>query len=200
MKLRAEFRTLRRRGMTVMRGVAAPAVIVRRIVLHLPVRCASALRGLVRGTQAGELPRLQTILPELYRDLSTEAICRANRVLSGNYEILWFQVNLTGTIDWHRDPRSQHRWARAFYADLDFYELPAGIDVKYVWELNRHQFLVELSRGWMFTHDDRFGARARELILDWIDNNPLYEGVNLTSRSRSCRSGDVLAVDLGGVG
>ncbi len=151
---------LRRNGMTVTRGAAAPAAIIRN-VLQLPPRCAGAPGGSFAVRRPANCRGLQTQFPELYRDLSTEAICRANQVLSGNYEFLGFEVNLTSAIDWHRDPRSEHRWSRDFYADIDLYELPEGIDVKYVWELNRHQFLVELSRGWMFTHDERLLPQGR---------------------------------------
>ncbi len=137
--------------------------------------------SLIPGTSALQLQHLKSLSPEVFGEISSRAQWRADQIMSGYHEILGFQARLTDPIDWHRDPRSQHQWPRDFHADLDLFELPDGIDVKYVWELNRHQFLVELSRGWMFSRDERFARRARELLLDWIDNNPLYEGVNWTS-------------------
>lgn len=151
------------------RGAPPAAALSRRAALLVP------------GAAPDQLLALKSACPELYQMLQVEAMARAARTLAGNCELLGFSADVGGSVDWHRDPRSTHRWPRRFYATLDLYELPEGIDVKYVWELNRHQFLVELSRGWLFSGDERFAGRVRELILDWIDQNPLYEGVNWTS-------------------
>src|SRR5207244_2982938 len=62
----------------------------------------------------------------------------ANRILAGRCDLLGFQATLNGTVDWQRDPRTAYRWPCEFYASLNLFELPDGIDVKYVWELNRH--------------------------------------------------------------
>lgn len=144
-------------------------------------RLADNARKLVPGAARSELTALEAAAPGLRQALAAQARERASRIIRGECDLFGFSADIRGTVDWHRDPRSEHRWPRAFYATLDLYELPGGIDVKYVWELNRHQFLVELSRAWLFTGEESFAARARELILDWIDANPLYEGVNWTS-------------------
>ena len=62
-------------------------------------------------------------------------------------------VDLRGEIDWHADPVTGHRWHREFYRDVQIYELDA-IDVKHVWEVNRHEFLVDLAKGWRLCRDD----------------------------------------------
>jgi len=148
----------------------------------------SVARGLARqaarlipGSSLEQLQQLKSTSLRLFDELAGRAASRAAQIVNGRYAFLGFQADLTGNIDWHKDPRSAYRWPRDFYASLDLYELPDGVDVKYVWELNRHQFLVELAHAWMFTRDARFAGRARELLLDWINCNPLYEGVNWTS-------------------
>jgi hypothetical protein len=96
--------------------------------------------------------------------------------------MLGHRFDLRGAIDWHRDPRTGHQFPRTFYADVPRHQGSGGpIDVKYVWELGRQQYLVELARGWLFGRDERYAARARQLLLDWIDQNPRYEGIHWTS-------------------
>ena len=139
-------------------------------------------RRLVPGTGPGEIERLKEHHPHVFEMLASRASATAEAVLSGRWELLGHPVDLRGPIDWHRDPRGGHRWARAFYADLSRAGHGGpGVDVKYVWELARHQYLVELARGWLFTREDRFARRAREVLLDWIAENPLYEGIHWTS-------------------
>jgi hypothetical protein len=66
-----------------------------------------------------------------------QSVRNARSVLSGKWTLLGHQFDLSGDVDWHKDPRSQYRWPAVFYSDLPLYELPAGVDVKYVWELGR---------------------------------------------------------------
>jgi hypothetical protein len=81
-------------------------------------------------------------------------------------------------IDWHADPVSGRQWPRVFHADVPIHRGDAIGDVKYVWELNRHQFLIDLGKAhWLF--DDRAAAAAvYRLVGDWIAENPYGIGVN----------------------
>ncbi|QDU36089.1 Heparin-sulfate lyase precursor [Maioricimonas rarisocia] len=137
---------------------------------------------LVPGATAEELKRLEGADASLRNQLRNEAISRASQILNSRWRMLGHDFDLTGEIDWHRDPVQDHQWPRTFYADVPLHQKPPSpIDVKYIWELGRHQYLVELARAWRFTGESRYVERVRELILSWIDANRLYEGVHWTS-------------------
>ncbi|MCO8122500.1 heparinase II/III family protein [Stieleria sp. TO1_6] len=105
----------------------------------------------------------------------------AESIMEGKWLMLGHPFDLTGVIDWHCDSRTGFQWKREFYSDIPLYNLPGETDVKYPWELSRHQFLPELARDYQLNGSDRSAEYARELMLDWIVQNPLYEGVNWTS-------------------
>ncbi|HIP96579.1 MAG TPA: hypothetical protein EYH32_05115, partial [Anaerolineae bacterium] len=147
---------------------------------HTSWLCQDAV-ALLQGVKRDQLPHLKQYWPPFDDAIRQRSRARAQAALSGSWPLLGFPVDLAGTVDWHRDPRTGYRWPRTFYADVPLGGLPDGVDVKYVWELARHQYAVELARAWLFGHGQQYASRARELILDWIDQNPLYEGVHWTS-------------------
>ncbi|MFX1355715.1 MAG: alginate lyase family protein [Promethearchaeota archaeon] len=55
------------------------------------------------------------------------------------------------------------------------------IDIKLVWELNRHQFLQILGIAYLITKQEKYAIRFKEIILDWIKKNPPLYGVNWIS-------------------
>lgn len=136
---------------------------------------------LVPGTQSADVEKLASSFPQLYERIRTRVTERAACLLDGESVLLGKRVDLRGPIDWHRDPLSDYSWPRKFYADVPLYDLPEGVDVKYVWEVNRHQFLVDLAFAWKLTGDEKYAARTGELLLHWIDENRLYAGVNWSS-------------------
>jgi len=136
---------------------------------------------MVPGLRAGDVAALRSSYPETHQRLYQQAQNRAKAVLSGTHLLLEQPVDLSDKVDWHADPVTGHQWKRDFYADVPIHGLPDGVDVKHVWEVNRHQYLAELGRAWRLTGDERYAVRVRELLLDWIDENPLHEGVNWTS-------------------
>lgn len=55
------------------------------------------------------------------------------------------------------------------------------IDVKYVWEFNRHQFLHHLGIAYYLTGEEKYAKKFKSLIIDWIKKNPPLYGVNWVS-------------------
>lgn len=100
------------------------------------------------------------------------------------------QVALQGAVDWRADPRSAWRWPEraldeaAAVAATRFAPVLAGgwhVDVKDVWELNRHQFLPTLGCASWLDADAGHAAFAASLVESWIAQNPAGVGVNWAS-------------------
>jgi hypothetical protein len=87
-------------------------------------------------------------------------------------------VELGTRIDWHRDFKSGKRWAPAFCKSIRYNDLDRPSDVKVPWELSRMQWLIPLVQAFALTGDDRYAAKVRDLIDDWIANNPHGASIN----------------------
>lgn len=137
--------------------------------------------AMVPGHAVDEVERLQRRQPNEYRSLVETLQKRVDAIQHGQYELLGQTIDLSGLVDWRHDPVRGYDWPRRFYADVTVYDSQSPADVKYVWEVNRHQFLVELAQGWLVSGEEGLARRVRELLMDWIAQNPVYEGVNWTS-------------------
>ena len=80
-------------------------------------------------------------------------------------------------IDWHADPASGRRWPVVFHRDVPQVSEEIG-DIKYVWELNRHQFLIDLGKAYWLFDDTAAASAAYALLRSWIEANPYGTGVN----------------------
>ena len=89
---------------------------------------------------------------------------------------------LTGRAAWHLDPVSGREWpADAYCFDIDFRHETERGDIKYVWELNRLQFLPPIA-GLARLNGDADAARyCLDTIEDWAQANPPFQGVNWAS-------------------
>lgn len=88
---------------------------------------------------------------------------------------------VAGQLDWQADPQSGSRaWTTGILDEIEAIEASTA-DVKYVWEVNRHQFLPILGRAYWLTGDERYAHQAVALIDDWIAKNPVGLGVNWCS-------------------
>lgn len=133
------------------------------------------------GATSGALEQLEQEFPDEYAQLRSRCLPVAERALGGTLRLLSREITLHREPNWRADPLTGYEFGRHFYAHTPAESLAGQVDVKYVWELNRHQFVVELSRGYLLTKDERYAHRCEELLCGWIAQNPLYEGVNWTS-------------------
>jgi uncharacterized heparinase superfamily protein len=115
------------------------------------------------------------------RDYAPErraAIDAAERVLNGQVAFFGDSFPLARG-SWNLDPVSRAEWPRRYHRDVPRTDGSRGYgDVKYVWEMNRQQFLTDLARAAFLTGDARYATFARTVIGDWVADNPYATGIN----------------------
>ena len=81
-------------------------------------------------------------------------------------------------MDWHADPVTGARWPRVYHRDVPIHAGDVGFgDVKYVWELGRHQFLIDLAKAWALDREPRHSDAVRAFVAGWRAENPVGTGV-----------------------
>ena len=59
-----------------------------------------------------------------------------------------------------------------FEDGIDWTYCPQG-NADWTWDLNRHSYFETLGRAYRYTRDERYAHKFRELLLDWLANNPV---------------------------
>lgn len=150
-------------------------------------RVADALnRGFVLGPQ-----HVAPIVDALTKrpDLRARIVEEGRRLMAEGVRVFDKLVRLdSGDVDWLADPRSGRRlWPQVPMDEGDAVRATRAADgsivtdVKYVWELNRHQFLAPLALTAHATSDQALLARVTGLVDNWIRDNPPGHGVNWSS-------------------
>ena len=104
----------------------------------------------------------------------------ANQVISKEFIIFEKNYKFEDKIDWHYSFFDDFRWKLEKSDKINIRPIYKNhfIDVKYVWELNRHQFLPYLGLAYFITKDEKYAIEFKKLILDWIERNPPLYGIN----------------------
>jgi len=166
-------------------------------------RRGKALGGWTRYACAATLPRLpidETRFAVLAHEIAPDGEEFWHAAQSGHWSFLgrdWPRAAAKEPGDmWHLDPETGRGWPLDYCFDIPFRH--ARGDIKYVWELNRLQFLPPLAA----LARQRGDATIRDWCLasmeSWIDANPPFLGVNwLSGIELACRATSlVLAVSL----
>lgn len=64
---------------------------------------------------------------------------------------------------------------------LNHRALPAGADIKFIWELSRWYELVRLAQAAWLLRQEQYQARCLKWLEDWLEHNPPFRGWNWTS-------------------
>jgi hypothetical protein len=163
-----------------------------------PEVVAPAWRRLVAGSPAGGFAAdpgepapgsffegvEQDAIAELVRKFpaSCEAIvAAADEIARGRIDLLGrTALRVDPPVDWQLDPVRRVRFPFVHWSRIDVAD-PAGGEVKLVWELNRHQWLVRLAQAYRLTGDERYASLALEHVEHWMRTNPYGIGINWAS-------------------
>jgi hypothetical protein len=113
----------------------------------------------------------------------------ARAIVAGDVDLLSARWPTPAQRDWWRgemwslDPASGLHWpGRGAPASKSAYRNASGFgDVKFVWELNRLQFLMPLAIAARRDNDTALATQIGDVIDGWMEANPPYEGVNWTN-------------------
>jgi hypothetical protein len=106
----------------------------------------------------------------------------AERLLSGDWEVLGVTRTDLVDPDWFFDPVTKRRSAPDRYAfRIDHRSEEQTGNVKQVWEISRMQHLTLLATAWFLTKDEKYADRVAAHLNSWWRQNPFLSGVHWTS-------------------
>ncbi len=96
-----------------------------------------------------------------------------------HFEFFGQHFQYTEPIHWQHDPVTGKPWPASYHADVPVHSGDVGYgDAKYVWELSRQQYLIDLGKAYFLRGDTQDVQAIRELVRSWIAGNPYATGVN----------------------
>ncbi|MDX1577305.1 MAG: heparinase II/III family protein, partial [Gemmatimonadota bacterium] len=127
---------------------------------------------------ARSLDVLQTRWPEA----ADRVLRRAERIESGRFDLLGYEaLDFGDPVDWHLDPVHGVRAPLVHWSRVPYLDVEAVGDHKVIWELNRHQYLVDLGRAYWLSGDERWARLFAAHVGSWMEANPPKRGINWAS-------------------
>jgi len=102
----------------------------------------------------------------------------ADNIIKKKFKIFKKEYDFTENLNWHYSFFRDFYWKLEKSENLQLYPYNQEVDVKYVWEFNRHQFLCYLGFAYYYTSDEKYAKEFKRLILDWVKKNPPLYGIN----------------------
>lgn len=104
---------------------------------------------------------------------------RLDEYLAGRINYFGHQPLDSGMpVSWHRDPVTGTRSPLCFGKSLNYRNDEIVGNVKFIWELGRHQHLVPLAVAYAVTGEARFRESVAAQIDSWIEGNPFGMGIH----------------------
>jgi uncharacterized heparinase superfamily protein len=127
-------------------------------------------------------PRLAPVVREeilsRFPNAVADAAVRGDRLVGGQHDLLGYR-GLT-ISDWHSDPVHHRRAPLVCWAEVPYLDPSIG-DHKIIWELNRHQYWLQLGRAYWLTGDPRYAQAIVDHLQSWLEANPPLTGINWAS-------------------
>ncbi|MCB1210528.1 MAG: alginate lyase family protein [Verrucomicrobiales bacterium] len=116
-------------------------------------------------------------------ELRTQIAADAALIAEGKFALFgWHEAHVGSPPLWHRDfIRGLDGPAAGDSAGINHRELPTGADFRAIWEVNRWSEVVRLMQHAWLESDVESARLAQRWIADWVEKNPVGQGINWTS-------------------
>jgi hypothetical protein len=105
----------------------------------------------------------------------------AEAAAEGRWQVFGAQASSGGPNRWTTHPITGAPTKSAHWRSIEYMNGIDGADVKYLWELNRHQPLVRIAQGYFLTRRPELAEQVVSLLDEWVQENPPGRGINWTS-------------------
>lgn len=85
--------------------------------------------------------------------------------------------NDNSSISWHKDPNSSFFWESEKLSSRKIFIKKDGLDVKYVWELGRMNYLPQIALAFYASGNNKYLNKVLEIINDFDQNNKCDCGI-----------------------
>ena len=102
-------------------------------------------------------------------------------LLSGRIELFGATLEVGESIDWLRDPLTGITASTGYGKTLDYRDESQFGNIKFLWELGRHQHLTALATAYAVSGDERYRDAVLRQIESWINQNPFCSGIHWCS-------------------
>ncbi|NQX87078.1 MAG: alginate lyase family protein [Halioglobus sp.] len=115
--------------------------------------------------------------------ISSDLESLSESLRSGHVDLFDYQHLQTGNpVQWHVDPLTLTQIdSKAFGKTLNYRDSRQVGDVKVIWELGRHQFLVPIAIEFLVEKDDEHLDVIANVLSSWLDQNPYGKGIHWCS-------------------
>ena len=108
-----------------------------------------------------------------------DILCAADRLLSKGVIVFDMVVPIVnGSPQWNRDPKTGREIPRTFGLHIDFRHMAGDVDIKYLWELNRHLWWVTLAQAYAVSGQYKYLRALLRLLDNWLSECPYPLGPN----------------------
>jgi hypothetical protein len=107
---------------------------------------------------------------------------KSDQLLSGSIDLLGMREFRVGNPpQWRCDPLTKTTVPLIHWSRLNALDTTTFGDHKFLWELNRHQYLLAPAMQWLVTGDRRHSDVVSQHLSSWLDQNPPGLGPNWVS-------------------
>ncbi|MFX0141489.1 MAG: alginate lyase family protein, partial [Candidatus Hodarchaeota archaeon] len=102
----------------------------------------------------------------------------AENILQKKFSIFEKNYIFKDKINWHYSFFRNYNWPFKNSNEIEIRPKNVEVDVKYVWEFNRHQYFNYLGVLYFISGEEKYAIAFKNQILNWIRDNPPLIGVN----------------------
>ena len=122
-----------------------------------------------------DLERLYKNLKSIFNEVNIQSI-----IIDNKYETFNKQIDLKKSICWHNGTKGI--WDKNISSyDIEFKNTDNIGDIRFSWEVNRHQFMPYLAGAYLKSNDKLYLELIDKHLNEWIEENKYLKGINWSS-------------------